>query len=377
MQCLSSKEDQGKSNNNPLALFPSLIASLSAMVRDQIVRHALRDRRSVYTMPTPMPLRSLLFDGNTNSSNGMPLGTNYFYKDSVPHQIPNPPSCCDTSARIAVTALYLQLRLPPSIRLRGSSSIHTLASPARPIPTLTNPIQPPNLFQRALSRPTSTKGSVKRTSRCQIHGLVRPPPELGLCCNMHLGQYWPVRHTKTMHVPDLVLSMLPPPSVDRSRSGLTDLSSANLFFKQSTSTSNRTADWALSRPPVSQSQPRPRLLLNHNLQDVKARAWGIEYADDDDLCGILISYFTWDHPTWRFFDEDLFLDGLVDGGSYFCSRLLLHAVMAYGSVNIHLSIDIRASMTNSVAEKLYRDLPDSSCRHRALCSRRGEEDLRV
>lgn len=93
-------------------------------------------------------------------------------------------------------------------------------------------------------------------------------------------------------------------------------------FSTQLSSSNRT------RTPT-----RPRILLSHNLESVKASRWGITYADDDDLFGILSSFFAWDHYSWRFFDEDLFLEDLVAGGSCFCSKVLLHSILAFGAKN--------------------------------------------
>jgi len=69
------------------------------------------------------------------------------------------------------------------------------------------------------------------------------------------------------------------------------------------------------------------------LSTLRGADWGITYADDEDIFNILASFFAWDHPCRRFFDEHIFLDGLVDGGSEFCSSLLLHTVLAYGAKN--------------------------------------------
>jgi len=88
-------------------------------------------------------------------------------------------------------------------------------------------------------------------------------------------------------------------------------------------------------PPSGQTKTltRNRIVLNHNLESVKASQWDISYADDDDIFGILSSFFAWDHYSWRFFDEDLFFEGLVQGGSDFCSKVLVHAILAFGSVS--------------------------------------------
>ncbi|GAB7345657.1 hypothetical protein MBLNU457_3946t2 [Dothideomycetes sp. NU457] len=76
-----------------------------------------------------------------------------------------------------------------------------------------------------------------------------------------------------------------------------------------------------------------RTLLGRDLSNFHAVEWGITYADDDEILNILASFMAWDHPCRRFFDEHVFLDGLVAGGSEFCSTLLVHTVLAYGAKN--------------------------------------------
>lgn len=77
-----------------------------------------------------------------------------------------------------------------------------------------------------------------------------------------------------------------------------------------------------------------RTLLGRDLTNFHAVEWGITYADDDEILNILASFMAWDHPCRRFFDEHVFLDGLVAGGSEFCSTLLVHTVLAYGAVSL-------------------------------------------
>ena len=76
----------------------------------------------------------------------------------------------------------------------------------------------------------------------------------------------------------------------------------------------------------------PTRLPNRRLNQVKALDWGVTYISDEAFRNILCSYFVWDHPTWRFFDEDAFLNGLLHQPSELPSELLVHAVVAYGAV---------------------------------------------
>jgi hypothetical protein len=92
---------------------------------------------------------------------------------------------------------------------------------------------------------------------------------------------------------------------------------------------------------VSATPPRrvasPSLWLRDDrLHNLKARDWDITYIDDVGFRNIIGSYLVWDHPAVRPFDENDFLDGLVGLPSDTCSVMLVHVVLAYGSVSLLL-----------------------------------------
>jgi len=67
---------------------------------------------------------------------------------------------------------------------------------------------------------------------------------------------------------------------------------------------------------------------------VRAEDWGVTYVETDIMFDVLECYWAWDHPYLTFLDEDCFWDGLTRQGSEFCSRLLVHSILAYGSVSL-------------------------------------------
>ena len=81
---------------------------------------------------------------------------------------------------------------------------------------------------------------------------------------------------------------------------------------------------------------------------MRASQWDVTYADDDDIFGIFSSFFAWDHYSWRFFDEDLFFEGLLQGGSDFCSKVLVHAILAFGAVSRDSVEFDRASISEDI-----------------------------
>lgn len=64
--------------------------------------------------------------------------------------------------------------------------------------------------------------------------------------------------------------------------------------------------------------------------------WDVNYANDEQLRDVLACYFTWNHPYQRFFDETWFAHGLHENESGEMSKLLVHAVIAYGAVEMIL-----------------------------------------
>lgn len=73
-------------------------------------------------------------------------------------------------------------------------------------------------------------------------------------------------------------------------------------------------------------------LYDDRLSRVNAQDWNVTYVDDVGFRNIMSSFFVWDHPAIHMFDEDDFLDGLIKLPSDTCSEVLVHTVLAYGSV---------------------------------------------
>lgn len=70
------------------------------------------------------------------------------------------------------------------------------------------------------------------------------------------------------------------------------------------------------------------------LEDVKGADWDVFYTDDHTFLEVLNCYFTWENPALAFVEERPFWDGLVAGGSEFCNRALIHAILALGAVSL-------------------------------------------
>jgi len=88
-------------------------------------------------------------------------------------------------------------------------------------------------------------------------------------------------------------------------------------------------------PPRSHVASPSIWLRDKRLYNIKGRDWNVSYIDDVGFRNIICSYLVWDHPAVRPFDEDDFLDGLTGLPSDTCSELLVHTVVAYGSVSLY------------------------------------------
>ncbi|CAD0099854.1 unnamed protein product [Aureobasidium mustum] len=98
-------------------------------------------------------------------------------------------------------------------------------------------------------------------------------------------------------------------------------------------------------------------LYDDRLSHAKAQDWNVTYVDDVGFRNIISSFFVWDHPAIHMFDEDDFLDGLIKLPSDTCSEILVHSVLAYGSVNYaHVDQDTAAAVLKASwaeAERLW------------------------
>ena len=75
-------------------------------------------------------------------------------------------------------------------------------------------------------------------------------------------------------------------------------------------------------------------LYDHRLAGVRASTWTSVVVEDRVFARIISTYLIWDHPPWKLFDEDMFIDDLVAGRATHCSRLLVNAILAYGCVSV-------------------------------------------
>lgn len=83
-------------------------------------------------------------------------------------------------------------------------------------------------------------------------------------------------------------------------------------------------------------QPRfihkPRAHSDERLCRVQARRWTRVACEDATLANLIALYLSWEHSTFRIFDEDYFLDQLVEGSTDYCSSLLVNAICAAATV---------------------------------------------
>lgn len=106
---------------------------------------------------------------------------------------------------------------------------------------------------------------------------------------------------------------------------------------------------SMGSPVEHRAVPMKSHKRDARLIGIRAADWGVDYVNDDDFADIITSYFTWDHPHSRLFDEDLFLEGLQNPRTEFCSSLLVNAILAIATVS--------ADMDGKVSTKLM-----ASCR---------------
>ncbi|KAL1297735.1 hypothetical protein AAFC00_006274 [Neodothiora populina] len=86
--------------------------------------------------------------------------------------------------------------------------------------------------------------------------------------------------------------------------------------------------------PRSQQHTQSEVVLyDDRLRGVKASNWTSVIIEDTCFANIISSFLIWDHPPWRLFDEDMFIEDMVTGRTNYCSRLLVNAVLAYGCQN--------------------------------------------
>ncbi|KAG9664673.1 hypothetical protein KCV03_g9970, partial [Aureobasidium melanogenum] len=89
--------------------------------------------------------------------------------------------------------------------------------------------------------------------------------------------------------------------------------------------------------------------IDPRLHRVNASLWTSVKVDDELFAKIVASFISWNHLPIRFFDEDIFLDDLVAGGTDFCSKLLVNAVLAIGCYNYSSSNPLAQNMAHFFA----------------------------
>lgn len=78
--------------------------------------------------------------------------------------------------------------------------------------------------------------------------------------------------------------------------------------------------------------------VDARLESVRIRQWTNIFITDEIAARALSLYLVNQTPMLAFFDVDLFLEDLANGGTNFCSRLLVNAVLALACVSLLQSI---------------------------------------
>ncbi|KAF1954077.1 hypothetical protein CC80DRAFT_536957 [Byssothecium circinans] len=91
----------------------------------------------------------------------------------------------------------------------------------------------------------------------------------------------------------------------------------------------------------------PRLAATSNWTSV---------TDDKHLLSLLmLAWYKWEYSYYHFLDWDLFLDGLLDGKNGFCSELLVNAILATASFQLHLVNDRSKPFSDNIMTRFYQE----------------------
>jgi hypothetical protein len=74
-------------------------------------------------------------------------------------------------------------------------------------------------------------------------------------------------------------------------------------------------------------------LFRSRLKDVDIRDWTKVPIQNELAVRIISFYFELDYPLVPLFDADLFIDDLVQGRRWFCSELLVNALLCWACVS--------------------------------------------
>jgi len=77
--------------------------------------------------------------------------------------------------------------------------------------------------------------------------------------------------------------------------------------------------------------PTPHSLADPRLGSVKN--WTTGTHDNHFLILLMKAWYTWEYKYYHFLDWDIFLDDMASGRTDFCSKLLVNAILASGSVS--------------------------------------------
>jgi hypothetical protein len=85
---------------------------------------------------------------------------------------------------------------------------------------------------------------------------------------------------------------------------------------------------------ICRSLGGPRKCVDDRLLRIKASKWTNVTHDDSTVVNLIAMYLSWEHCTFRIFDEDYFIDQLVGGKTDYCSSLLVNAICAIATVGL-------------------------------------------
>ncbi|KAF2465245.1 uncharacterized protein BDR25DRAFT_337166 [Lindgomyces ingoldianus] len=107
---------------------------------------------------------------------------------------------------------------------------------------------------------------------------------------------------------------------------------------------------AILQKPTSSSPPE---LIDPRIASV--RHWTTITDDSNLLVHLMSAWYTWEYVYYHFLDWDLFLDDMVSGRTDFCSRLLVHALLASASFQSSLVNDRAKPFADNVLTLFYRE----------------------
>ncbi|KAK4983665.1 hypothetical protein LTR50_007094 [Elasticomyces elasticus] len=106
--------------------------------------------------------------------------------------------------------------------------------------------------------------------------------------------------------------------------------------------------------------------------NVEAQLWTSVIRDNALMSHLLTVYFTYSHKFFCWFEKESFIEDLLQGGTDFCSPLLVNAVLALACISSHL-LDVEQQSKPWVPGHLGRQFFEEARRH--LFDEEGKESL--